>query len=159
MTPLPSETIFLGRQPILDASQAVIGYELLFRARAEDESAHFESAACATAQVICTAFTEFGIAMACTTSRLSSTSILASLNPTPSNCCRPNRSCSNWRRRSNAATLARCHDLRAAGYECRGRRSTHARNCRLRRCSTSASYIKIDVASATAEQVAAVAKS
>lgn len=59
-----SETIFLGRQPILDATRAIIGYELLFRAHGDDETAQFDSPACATAQVICAAFTEFAIAAA-----------------------------------------------------------------------------------------------
>ena len=40
--------VFIGRQPILDRSQALIGYELLFRATTEN-LAHPANAAAATA--------------------------------------------------------------------------------------------------------------
>lgn len=56
--------MFLGRQPILDAAQTVIGYELLFRARQQDQAAEFASTTSATAAVVCAAFTELGIATA-----------------------------------------------------------------------------------------------
>lgn len=59
--PLP-ET-FLGRQPILDRQQATIGYELLFRATARNE-AEIISATAATADVVCKAFAEIGLANA-----------------------------------------------------------------------------------------------
>jgi len=56
--------VFIGRQPILDREQGLAGYELLFRATAEN-SAHVESAtaaATATADVVCKAFAELGLA-------------------------------------------------------------------------------------------------
>lgn len=56
--------VFIGRQPILDRDQGLAGYELLFRATAEN-SAHVESAtaaATATADVVCKAFAELGLA-------------------------------------------------------------------------------------------------
>jgi len=66
--PAPKATrdthIFVGRQPILDTGHAVIGYELLFRDGPDAQSADITSAASATAQVICTAFTELGMAEA-----------------------------------------------------------------------------------------------
>ncbi|MEW6165841.1 MAG: HDOD domain-containing protein [Pseudomonadota bacterium] len=55
--------LFLGRQPILDGKQTLIGYELLFR----DSSINRAPAAgpgVATADVICKAFTELGLAKA-----------------------------------------------------------------------------------------------
>jgi EAL and modified HD-GYP domain-containing signal transduction protein len=55
--------VFLGRQPILDARQATIGYELLFRSgranRADIDSRH-----AATADVVCKAFAELGLSTA-----------------------------------------------------------------------------------------------
>jgi EAL and modified HD-GYP domain-containing signal transduction protein len=53
--------VFIGRQPILDKSQALIGYELLFRATTEN-LAHPANAAAATADVVCKAFAELGMA-------------------------------------------------------------------------------------------------
>jgi len=57
---------FLGRQPILDSQQATIGYELLFRTTSSNE-AHIGSetdATAATADVVCKAFAEIGLANA-----------------------------------------------------------------------------------------------
>jgi EAL and modified HD-GYP domain-containing signal transduction protein len=56
--------VFIGRQPILDKDQGLAGYELLFRATAEN-SAHVDSATAATAataDVVCKAFAELGLA-------------------------------------------------------------------------------------------------
>ena len=53
--------VFIGRQPILDKDQALVGYELLFRATA-DNHACTVSAAAATADVVCKAFAELGLA-------------------------------------------------------------------------------------------------
>ena len=56
--------VFIGRQPILDREQGLAGYELLFRATTEN-SAHVEgprAAAMATADVVCKAFAELGLA-------------------------------------------------------------------------------------------------
>jgi EAL and modified HD-GYP domain-containing signal transduction protein len=56
--------VFIGRQPILDKDQGLAGYELLFRASAEN-SAHVDSATAAkaaTADVVCKAFAELGLA-------------------------------------------------------------------------------------------------
>lgn len=55
--------LFLGRQPILDRDQKTIGYEFLFRHAATDFSNIDEgSAAAATADVVCNAFAELGLA-------------------------------------------------------------------------------------------------
>jgi EAL and modified HD-GYP domain-containing signal transduction protein len=54
------EKFFLGRQPILDRSQEIIGYELLFRA-ADRNVAEFESYSQAAASVITSALASFGI--------------------------------------------------------------------------------------------------
>ena len=56
--------VFIGRQPILDVDQGLAGYELLFRAT-EDNSAHIDNASAATAataDVVCKAFGELGLA-------------------------------------------------------------------------------------------------
>jgi len=55
--------VFIGRQPILDRDQGLVGYELLFRPTKEN-SAHMDSttvAATATADVVCKAFAELGL--------------------------------------------------------------------------------------------------
>lgn len=54
------EKFFLGRQPILDRNQEIIGYELLFRA-AERNMAEFESHSVACTSVIASALASFGI--------------------------------------------------------------------------------------------------
>lgn len=56
----PHEKFFLGRQPILNRDQEIIGYELLFRA-AERNVAEFESYSQASASVITSALASFGI--------------------------------------------------------------------------------------------------
>jgi len=53
------EKFFLGRQPILNRDQEIIGYELLFRA-AERNVAEFESYSFASASVITSALSSFG---------------------------------------------------------------------------------------------------
>ena len=66
-TPQPRDQlreVFIGRQPILDRDQGLAGYELLFRATTEN-AAHLNSpaaAAMATADVVCKAFAELGLA-------------------------------------------------------------------------------------------------
>ena len=57
------DRLFLGRQPILDANEVLIGYELLFRNSAVNAAPAVEPGF-ATADVICKAFTEFGLANA-----------------------------------------------------------------------------------------------
>jgi EAL and modified HD-GYP domain-containing signal transduction protein len=54
------EKFFLGRQPILDRNQEIIGFELLFRS-AERNVAEFESYSQASASVITSAMASFGI--------------------------------------------------------------------------------------------------
>ena len=51
---------FIGRQPILDLKQEIVGYELLFRAASHHTTAQFESQAQASASVIANALSEFG---------------------------------------------------------------------------------------------------
>jgi len=53
--------VFLGRQPILDRQQALLGYELLFRTSHENW-ADVSSPRNATADVVCKAFAELGLA-------------------------------------------------------------------------------------------------
>jgi EAL and modified HD-GYP domain-containing signal transduction protein len=56
--------VFIGRQPILDKDQGLAGYELLFRATKENSAlVDSETAATtATADVVCKAFAELGLA-------------------------------------------------------------------------------------------------
>ena len=56
----PSEKFFLGRQPILDRNQEIVGYELLFRS-ADIDHAIFESYSHASSNVISHALASFGI--------------------------------------------------------------------------------------------------
>lgn len=51
--------VFVGRQPILDKNQVLVGYELLFHATAEQ--AEQSSNAAATADIVCKAFAELGL--------------------------------------------------------------------------------------------------
>jgi c-di-GMP-related signal transduction protein len=55
-----SEKFFLGRQPILDRNQEIVGYELLFRA-ADADHAEFESYTHAVTSVISSVLASFGI--------------------------------------------------------------------------------------------------
>lgn len=55
--------VFLGRQPILDRNHLTIGYEFLFRT-GPDNSAHITDGRAATADVVCKAFAELGVAHA-----------------------------------------------------------------------------------------------
>ena len=60
------QEVFLGRQPILDRSQQLFAYELLFRSGsgAQGNFASFVDGNQATATVIANAFTEFSLAAA-----------------------------------------------------------------------------------------------
>ncbi|MDE2598367.1 MAG: EAL domain-containing protein [Rhodocyclaceae bacterium] len=58
-----NDSIFLGRQPILDRRQELFAYELLFRSSQENAAA-VDSDLCATASVISHAFGEIGIEQA-----------------------------------------------------------------------------------------------
>ncbi len=53
--------VFIGRQPILDKDQGLVGYELLFR-NSDDNHAGIENGMAATADVVCKAFAELGLA-------------------------------------------------------------------------------------------------
>jgi EAL and modified HD-GYP domain-containing signal transduction protein len=53
--------VFIGRQPILDKDQGLAGYELMFCATKET-SVGADSATAATADVVCKAFAELGLA-------------------------------------------------------------------------------------------------
>ena len=55
--------VFLGRQPILDKDQGLVGYELLFRSTAENSArvGEMKSSCAATADVVCKAFSELGL--------------------------------------------------------------------------------------------------
>lgn len=54
------EKFFLGRQPILDRNQEIVGYELLFRA-ADIDHAEFDNYSLAVTSVISSALASFGI--------------------------------------------------------------------------------------------------
>lgn len=58
---MDSEAIFIGRQPILDRSQQLFAYELLFRSGAQKNEANVQDNLGATASVINHAFAELGI--------------------------------------------------------------------------------------------------
>jgi c-di-GMP-related signal transduction protein len=60
MTDAPTQELFLGRQPILDRSQSIAAYELLFRS-GHFEGATFEDDVFASTTVINHAFTELGV--------------------------------------------------------------------------------------------------
>jgi len=51
---------FIGRQPIVDRAQAIIGYEMLFRASAEADAAEIADAMAADANVLINTFTNIG---------------------------------------------------------------------------------------------------
>jgi len=55
--------VFIGRQPILDRDQALVGYELLFRPTKENSArmGSTTTATTATADVVCKAFAELGL--------------------------------------------------------------------------------------------------
>lgn len=57
----PELKFFIGRQPILDVKQEIFGYELLFRAAGHHSTAQFESQAQASASVIASALSDFGL--------------------------------------------------------------------------------------------------
>lgn len=57
----PELKFFIGRQPILDVKQQIFGYELLFRAASHHTTAQFESQAQASASVISSALSDFGL--------------------------------------------------------------------------------------------------
>lgn len=57
----PDLKFFIGRQPILNRKQEIFGYELLFRAASHHTSAQFESQAQASASVISSALSDFGL--------------------------------------------------------------------------------------------------
>jgi len=55
-----SDQVFIGRQPIVDAQQKIIGYELLFRSNGEDNSAQFSDDFSAGAQVLINTLSNMG---------------------------------------------------------------------------------------------------
>lgn len=52
---------FIGRQPILNRKQEIIGYELLFRAAGDHQAALYDDQAQASASVIASALSDFGL--------------------------------------------------------------------------------------------------
>jgi len=52
---------FIGRQPILNRKQEIIGYELLFRAAGDHQAALYNDQAQASASVIASALSDFGL--------------------------------------------------------------------------------------------------
>ncbi len=55
-----ADQVFIGRQPIVDAQQKIVAYELLFRSNAEDNSAHFADDFSAGAQVLVNTLSNMG---------------------------------------------------------------------------------------------------
>lgn len=55
-----SDQVFIGRQPILDAQQKIIGYELLFRSNSTDNAARIEDDFSAGAQVLINTLSNMG---------------------------------------------------------------------------------------------------
>lgn len=55
------QRFFIGRQPILNRKKELYGYELLFRAAGHHQTAQFESQAQASASVISSALSDFGL--------------------------------------------------------------------------------------------------
>jgi EAL and modified HD-GYP domain-containing signal transduction protein len=55
-----SDQVFIGRQPILDAQQKIIGYELLFRSNATDNAARIDDDFSAGAQVLINTLSNMG---------------------------------------------------------------------------------------------------
>ena len=55
-----SDQVFIGRQPIVDAQQKIVGYELLFRSNSEDNAAHFADDFSAGAQVLINTLSNMG---------------------------------------------------------------------------------------------------
>ena len=56
----PGDQVFIGRQPIVDAQQKIIGYELLFRSNAEENSAQISDDFSAGAQVLINTLSNMG---------------------------------------------------------------------------------------------------
>lgn len=52
---------FIGRQPILNRQQEIVGFELLFRAAGDHQTACYENQAQASASVIASALSDFGL--------------------------------------------------------------------------------------------------
>jgi EAL and modified HD-GYP domain-containing signal transduction protein len=61
---MPSEEIFIGRQPILDRDQQLFAYELLFRSGNKQNAANVDDNMAATASVLNHAFAELGVEQA-----------------------------------------------------------------------------------------------
>lgn len=57
----PKNNYFIGRQPILNRQQEIIGFELLFRAAEDHQSAHYQDQAQASASVIASVISDFGL--------------------------------------------------------------------------------------------------
>ena len=55
-----SEQVFIGRQPVVDNQQKIMGYELLFRSNADENSAHFSDDFTAGAQVLINTLSNMG---------------------------------------------------------------------------------------------------
>ena len=55
-----AEKFFLGRQPILDRGQQIVGYELLFRSADSLLAANFQDSQVASASVILNTLADFG---------------------------------------------------------------------------------------------------
>ncbi len=56
----PLRDIFLGRQPVLNRNEVLIGYELLFRATGEDALTR-ESSSAVSSELVCSAFAELSL--------------------------------------------------------------------------------------------------
>jgi c-di-GMP-related signal transduction protein len=142
---------FLGRQPILDRHQATLGYEFTFQPLDSEQGVPIPSAV-ATAEMVCSAFAELGLARAlgkqlafipvdeefvCNdmVQVLPAEQVVLVLKPDVS-----------------AAAVERCRELRAAGY------TLAIEGCDGLNCGpllSLASYAKVDVDGCDEEQLAA----
>lgn len=153
----PFPEVFIGRQPILDRDQVTIGYELLFRA-GRDNAAQVTDGHAATADVVCKAFAELGLASALGAQRafvnvdrnflfddavqfLPRRLVVLEVDLTDAN---------------DAAAIARCRQLRAMGYEFSVRGLAADGDVR-RPLADVASFVRIDVNTLAGDQLTAIA--
>ena len=112
----PTE-VFLGRQPILDRNQELVGYELIFRGAARADQSGDPQAV--TADIVCDAFAELGLSHALGRSRAfidvdAAFLADAAVEMLPADLVVFSLDLQSLGHRD---TVARCRELRAAGFE------------------------------------------
>ena len=117
-TASPFPEVFIGRQPILDRQQVTFGYELLFRTGREN-AADVIDGHLATADVVCKAFAELGLAAALGDQR-AFINVDAAFLDEDAVLLLPKKQVVLDLELSGpvpAATIERCRELRTLGYE------------------------------------------